>query len=198
MDILTIRCNRSAHNQLKSDQKNSSARRHAGCGKLLGCPSGPLSCYYYQILCLDVVDIHVLSIWHQDMWKNIHWVFLVYWISAIFLPIFGIFNVFLPFLPFYTLFNSCYIRLLITMNTEHAITLEQHLVMFYFVRAAIIIFIWLYPTWLRFWDSGSLVESKWCEYVIIEADSHLKLLPTSILDIYKVLEHIAMLSMGIQ
>ncbi len=33
-------------------------------------PNTLLSCYYYQILCLDVVDIHVLSIWHQDMWKN--------------------------------------------------------------------------------------------------------------------------------
>jgi hypothetical protein len=31
-----------------------------------------------------------------------------------------------------------------------------------------------------------------------EADSHLKLLPTSIFDIYKVIEHIDMLSMGIQ
>jgi hypothetical protein len=33
---------------------------------------------------------------------------------------------------------------------------------------------------------------------MVEADSHLKLLPTSILDIYKVTEHIDMLSMGIQ
>jgi hypothetical protein len=33
---------------------------------------------------------------------------------------------------------------------------------------------------------------------MVEADSHLKLLPTSILDIYKVIEHIDMLSMGIQ
>jgi hypothetical protein len=32
---------------------------------------------------------------------------------------------------------------------------------------------------------------------MVEANSHLKLLPTSILDIYKVLEHIDMLSMGI-
>ncbi len=31
-----------------------------------------------------------------------------------------------------------------------------------------------------------------------EADGHLKLLPTSILDIYKVFEQIDMLSMGIQ
>ncbi len=32
----------------------------------------------------------------------------------------------------------------------------------------------------------------------VEADSHLKLLPTSILDIFKVIEHIDMLAMGIQ
>jgi hypothetical protein len=33
---------------------------------------------------------------------------------------------------------------------------------------------------------------------MVEADSHLKLLPTSILDIYKVFVDIDMLSMGIQ
>ncbi len=33
---------------------------------------------------------------------------------------------------------------------------------------------------------------------MIEADSHLKLLPSSILDIYKVFKHIDVLSMGIQ
>ncbi len=54
-----------------------------------------------------------------------------------------------------------------------------------------------HPTWLRFWGSGSLVESKWWDYVMVEADSHLKLLPTSILDIYKVFEHIDILSIGI-
>jgi hypothetical protein len=32
---------------------------------------------------------------------------------------------------------------------------------------------------------------------MVEADSHLKLLTTSILDIYKVFEHIEMLSIGI-
>jgi hypothetical protein len=32
---------------------------------------------------------------------------------------------------------------------------------------------------------------------MVEADSHLKLLPTSTLDIYKVFEHIDMLSIGI-
>jgi hypothetical protein len=54
-----------------------------------------------------------------------------------------------------------------------------------------------HPTWLRCWGSGSLVESKWCHYVMVEADSHTKLLPTSILDIYDVFEHIDMLFMGI-
>ncbi len=33
---------------------------------------------------------------------------------------------------------------------------------------------------------------------MVEADSTLKLLPTSILDMYKVIKHIDMLSMGIQ
>ena len=33
---------------------------------------------------------------------------------------------------------------------------------------------------------SSLVELKCCHYYMVEADSHLKLLPTSILDIYKV------------
>jgi hypothetical protein len=55
-----------------------------------------------------------------------------------------------------------------------------------------------HPTWLRFLGSGSLAESKKCDYVMVEADSHLKLLPTSILDIYNVFEHIDMLSMGVK
>ena len=54
-----------------------------------------------------------------------------------------------------------------------------------------------HPTWLLFWDSRSLVESKRCDYVMFEADSHLKLLSVSILHIYKVFEHIDMLSIGI-
>ncbi len=33
---------------------------------------------------------------------------------------------------------------------------------------------------------------------MVEADSHLKLLPTFILNMYKVVEHIDMLSIGIQ
>jgi hypothetical protein len=33
---------------------------------------------------------------------------------------------------------------------------------------------------------------------MVEADSHNNLLPTSILDVYKVFEHIDMLSMGIR
>jgi hypothetical protein len=52
-----------------------------------------------------------------------------------------------------------------------------------------------HPTsWLRLWGSGSLMESKWCDYVMVDADSHLKLLPISILDLFRVFEHIDMLS----
>jgi hypothetical protein len=43
----------------------------------------------------------------------------------------------------------------------------------------------------------SLVESNYCDYVMVEADSPLKLLPISILDIHKVFEHINMLCIGI-
>jgi len=41
------------------------------------------------------------------------------------------------------------------------------------------------------------VESKRCDYVMFEDASHLKLLSTFILDIYKVFEYIDMLSIGI-
>ncbi len=40
----------------------------------------------------------------------------------------------------------------------------------------------------RFGDSDSLEERKWCHKVIVEADIHLRLLYTAILDIYKVFE----------
>ncbi len=46
--------------------------------------------------------------------------------------------------------------------------------------------------WLT--STCSLVESKWCHWIMVEADNCLKLLP---LDIYKVFEHIDKLSMGI-
>jgi hypothetical protein len=55
-----------------------------------------------------------------------------------------------------------------------------------------------HTTWLIFWCSGLHVESKWCHYVMVEVDSHLKLHPPSILDIYnEVFEHIDMLPIGI-
>jgi hypothetical protein len=48
---------------------------------------------------------------------------------------------------------------------------------------------------LGFWVT--IVESIWWDYVMIEVDSHLKLLPTSILDMQELFEHIDMLSTGI-
>jgi hypothetical protein len=35
-----------------------------------------------------------------------------------------------------------------------------------------------HTSWLSFLGSGSLAESKCCHYVMVEADSHLKLLPS--------------------
>jgi hypothetical protein len=56
-----------------------------------------------------------------------------------------------------------------------------------------------YPPYLaQIGGTWSLVESKWCIFVMVDADSHLKLLPTSILDTYKVIEYIDMLSKGMQ
>ena len=46
-----------------------------------------------------------------------------------------------------------------------------------------------HTTWLRFGGSGSLVESKWYHYIMVEADSQLKLCPTSILDIQRLWAH---------
>jgi hypothetical protein len=52
-----------------------------------------------------------------------------------------------------------------------------------------------HPTWLIVCGAVSLVESTRCDYVMVEADSHLKLIPKSILHIiYKVFEHVDMLS----
>jgi hypothetical protein len=54
--------------------------------------------------------------------EKIHWVFLVYWISAIFLPIFGIFQC-IP--PVFTLMYA--VKLILhpfTCLTEGVITLE--------------------------------------------------------------------------
>ncbi len=52
-------------------------------------------------------------------------------------------------------------------------------------------------TWVIFWGSGSLGESKWCHYVMVKVHSHLKLLPALILDICNVFEHIDILFWGI-
>jgi hypothetical protein len=43
------------------------------------------------------------------------------------------------------------------------------------------------------WSQNDVIR-----YVMVEADGHLKLLPASILDIYKVFEHIDMLFIGMQ
>ncbi len=66
-------------------------------------PNTLLICYYYQILCLDVVDLYILSIWHQDMWKESIGSFLYIGFPLFFYLFLAFFNVFLPILPCYTL-----------------------------------------------------------------------------------------------
>ncbi len=48
----------------------------------------------------------------------------------------------------------------------------------------------------RFWNFGSLVGWKWCHYIMVEADIHLRQSPTSVLDIAKVFWVVGMLSQG--
>ena len=40
----------------------------------------------------------------------------------------------------------------------------------------------------RFWSFESLLKWTWCNYIMVEAYIYLRLLPTSILDMYKVFE----------
>jgi hypothetical protein len=53
-----------------------------------------------------------------------------------------------------------------------------------------------HTSWPGIWPSGSVVESKTCHYIMEVAESQLKLLSTSILDMCRVFEHIYMLSIG--
>ena len=70
----------------------------------------------YQILYLDVVAIHILSIWHQGMCKKSIGSFLFIWFPLFFNPFLAFFSVFLPFLPWCMLFNSYYTPLFIILN----------------------------------------------------------------------------------
>ena len=47
----------------------------------------------------------------------------------------------------------------------------------------------------RLGDSGSLVEWQWCDYVVFQANIHLRLLHTSIFDIYKMFEPLVLCSL---
>jgi hypothetical protein len=88
-----------------------------------------------------------------------------------------------------------------TQNTSciHIIHIHSVWAHWYAVHAHMVVASnsYTHPSWLILCGSGSLVESEWCHYVMVDADSQLKLLPTSKLYIYKVFENIDMLSMGI-
>ncbi len=90
-------------------------------------PNTLLSAYYYQIFCMDVVVIHVLSICLKICEKDQLGLscFLDF---CFFLPIFSIFQCIPPLMQAVTLIPHTF-----TYHTEHVITLKQHLLMFYFV-----------------------------------------------------------------
>jgi hypothetical protein len=50
-------------------------------------------------------------------------------------------------------------------------------------------------TWVIFWGSGSLVESKWCRGIMVDADSHLN---HCVSDPYWIYTKFLMLSMGMR
>ncbi len=85
-----------------------------------------------------------------------------------------------------------------TASCVHIIHIQSVWAHLYAVRGHIAVASksYTHTSWLIFLGSGSLVESKWCYYVMVEADIHPKLLATSTLDIYKVFEHIDVLSIG--
>ena len=87
-----------------------------------------------------------------------------------------------------------------TASHIHIRHIQSDLAHWYAVHRHMVVALHSYthPTWLRFWGSGSLVESKPCHDVMCEANSNLKLILASILDIYKVFQDIGVLSIDIQ
>ncbi len=77
-----------------------------------------------------------------------------------------------------------HIKLLSTSKFRHIKSVWAHCYAVYCHRVAAL-HSYNPPTWLRFWGSGLLVESKRCDYVMVEAN------------IYKMIERIDMLSMAI-
>jgi hypothetical protein len=73
---------------------------------------------------------------------------------------------------------------------EHWYAVHRHMV-------AALHTIILANSWLRFDHTGSLGEPKWCQYFMIEADIHLRLLHTFILDTHKVVESLECCHEGI-
>ncbi len=51
--------------------------------------------------------------------------------------------------------------------------------------------------WVWFWQFLVTVKWKWCHDVMVEALDHCRLLPTSIVDVYKVFQHLSMRHVGI-
>ncbi len=154
------------------------------------------SILYYPLLIQNILFIFCCHTCTEHLPSRyvqiIHWFFLVYWISAIFLPIFGIFQCIPP--SFTLIYTVKLILHTFTYHTEHIRTwIASYNVLWckscYYQSHLIILLGSDLGVQGHLWSQND---------VIIEADSHLKKVSTSMLDIYKVFEHIDMLSMGIQ
>ncbi len=134
--------------------------------------------------------IHIRQL--QTVW--VHW-YAVHWHTVAFL------NSYPPYLAQILCFwVTCGVEIMLfhhcwgwqppqTASRIHNKHLKSVWVHWYAVHRHMVVALHSYthPTWLRFWGTWSLVESKWCNYIKVDADSHLKLLPTSIWDINKCL-----------
>ncbi len=143
---------------------------------LYTCPSPPrlylLSSYYYQIFNIDGVAIHVLSICHQDMWKKSIGTYLFNEFQPFFYQILAFFSVFLQFLPWCTLCKTHTTHLYLSHWTCYHtwVASDNGLVcMCCYYHSQLII-----PYLAKILGYWVLVESKWCHYVMVEADSYLK------------------------
>ena len=158
----------------------------------------------FQIFCVDVAAVqNVLSIYHQDMWIKILGLSCLldsYYFLLIFSVISSDFGV-LGYLwsqneVITSWWGSQPTQTDPTIYLRHFRSVWAH---WYAVHWHILAALHSHLAQiLGFWVT--YVELKWCDYVMVEADSPFKLLPSSILDIYKVFKfkHIDMLSINIR
>ncbi len=122
------------------------------------------------------------SVWAH--WYAVHW----HMIAA--------FNSYSPYLAQILGFWVTYVAKIMSLyhgwgweppQTASCIHLRYYKVITFHRHTIVALHSYTHLTWLRFWGTWSPVELKWCNYVKVDADSHLKLLSASLLDINRCL-----------